>query len=204
MRIHWVLSSRKLPSPGLTTLHSKLILGKLAPMKKVIYIAAGLAIAVLGYLVSQGLWRSVTVEQGMQGGFILLGIDHTGPYHTIGDAFQELQELYPDGAFSGIYFDNPDSIPSDSLHSFAGLKVSAAQGLEEMGKHHHLRMHNVALRPAHFVNWESGRNMVGILLGTFKAYPALGEACESAGWTGNPVIAYEEYTEDGVRFVMQY
>jgi len=173
-------------------------------MKKVIYIAVGLAIAALGFLVSQGLLRSVTVEQGMQGGFILLGVDHTGPYHTIGDAFQELQQLYPEGEFSGIYFDNPDSIPADSLRSFAGFKVTAAKGLQEMGEHHQLRMHNVEMRPAQFVDWECGQNMVGILIGTFKAYPALGLACEAAGWTGETVIAYEEYTANGVRYVMQY
>ncbi len=173
-------------------------------MRKVLITLSAVVLCAFGYLSSQGLWQSVDVQQGKQGGFILLGMDHTGPYTSIGDAFQELSELYPTGEFTGVYFDNPDSIPANELRSFAGLKVSAAEGLEEMGRNHHLRMHNIEERPSHFVDWKCNQNTVGILLGTMKAYPALGLASEATGWTGNAVIAFEEYTDTGVRYVMQH
>jgi len=178
--------------------------GKISSMKKLIFIVGAIALAAFGYLTSQGLLQSAQVQKGTQGGFILLGVDHTGSYYTIGDAFEELKEIYPTGQFTGVYFDNPDSIPSEDLRSFAGLKVSAAEGLREMGKNHHLRMHNIEQRPAHFVDWDCGESTVGIILGSMKAYPALGLASEATGWTGDAVIAYEEYTDTGVRFVMQH
>jgi len=173
-------------------------------MRKLLWIVLVLVALVFGFLVSQGLYTSVEVQQGEQGGFILLGMDHVGPYAEIGNAFTALKELHPDGEFSGVYFDDPETVAADSLRAFAGVRVTTAEGLDQMAKHHTLRLHHIERRPSHFIDWPHGSNLVGILLGTFKAYPALGEASAATGFSGGDVIAYETYGPDGVRYVMQY
>ena len=61
-------------------------------MKKIIWIALALVGTAFAYLISQGLHRSVEVQTGEQGGMLLVGLDHTGPYYTIGDVAKEKPE----------------------------------------------------------------------------------------------------------------
>ncbi|MDA8771650.1 GyrI-like domain-containing protein [Flavobacteriales bacterium] len=173
-------------------------------MKKALIVIGGLVLVVWGLLMSQGLYSSIEIEQGEQGGFILLGMDHIGPYQEIGTAFEALRSKFPEGEFSGVYFDDPETVPADSLHSFAGMKVSAAEAIRQIGLDHSLRTFEIEQRPAHFVNWGHGDNMVGIIIGTMKAYPALTAACEETGWSGDSPLAYEDYSSEGIRYVMQY
>ena len=174
-------------------------------MKKLLFILLALGAILVGYLATQGLFRSVEIQQGEQGGFILLGKDHMGPYHEVGAVFAEFYERYPEADFAGIYYDDPDEVPEDSLRAFVGIKVSTTEGLAQIAQHPSMRLVNVDRRAAHFIDWEASMgSMVGMLIGTMKCYPALGEACDATGWSGNQVIAYEEYTDEGIRFVMQY
>lgn len=174
-------------------------------MKKFLLIVLALALALVGYLTTQGLFRSVDVQQGEQGGFILLGKDHVGPYSEVGQVYEEFYALYPEGDFAGIYYDDPDEVSSDSLRAFVGIKVSAAEGLDQIAQHPTMRLLSVDRRPAHYIDWKaSAGSMAAILIGTMKCYPALGEACTTTGWSGQEVLAYEEYTDNGIRFVMQY
>lgn len=174
-------------------------------MKKLLLILLALIAVGVGYLATQGLFRSVDVLQGEQGGFILLGKDHMGPYQEVGAVFAEFYELYPEGDFAGIYYDDPDEVPEDSLRAFVGIKVSASEGLGQIAKHPDMRLVTVERRPSHYIDWEASMgSMVGMIIGTIKCYPALGEACEATGWSGDEVLAFEEYSDEGIRFVMQY
>ncbi len=174
-------------------------------MKKLLWVILVLFVGALGFLGTHGLFSSVAVQQGEQGGFVLIGLDHVGPYHEIGALFQELREEFPEGEFVGVFLDDPETIPEDSLRSFAGVKMNtAAEGLDQMAKHPKMRVQRIEKRPAHYVDWEGSRNMISIILGTMKAYPALSDACETTGWSGNTVVAYEAYSEGITRFVMQY
>ena len=65
-------------------------------MKKALIVIGGLVLVVWGLLMSQGLYSSIEIEQGEQGGFILLGMDHIGPYQEIGSAFEALQLKFPE------------------------------------------------------------------------------------------------------------
>lgn len=173
-------------------------------MKKLLVVVLVLAAGAYVYLISLGIHRNVAVENGEQGGMLLVGNHHVGPYYTIGNVFEELQTFNPSGEFVGVFFDDPEVVPDDSCRSFAGWIVpSTAAGLELMGQHQHLRLLPIERRQSVYCDWEGG-NMLGMLIGTFKAYPALGLAAEAQGWTGETVIAYEHYHEGQTRFVMQY
>ena len=173
-------------------------------MKKVLWIVLTLVAIVYGFLISQGLYRTVEVQQGEQGGFILVGADHVGPYMEIGGAFAEVQAQFPDGEFAGIYYDNPEFVAEDSLRSFAGVKVSATDGLEAIAAHPEFRLVEVEKGPSLYTDWSGGSGTVSIILGTMKAYPALKAACEETGLCTENSIAFEEYSDAGTRYVMTY
>ena len=174
------------------------------PMKKVLWIVLALVAIVFGFLISQGLYRTVEVQQGEQGGFILVGVDHVGPYMEIGNAFAEVQAQFPDGEFAGIYYDNPEFVAEDSLRSFAGVKVSATDGLEAIAAHPEFRLVEVEKGPSLYTEWSGGSGVVSMILGTMKAYPALKAACEETGLCSETSIAFEEYSDAGTRYVMTY
>ena len=173
-------------------------------MKKALWVVLALVAVVYAFLISQGLYRTVEVKQGEQGGFILLGVDHVGPYMNIGTAFESLQAVFPEGDFAGVYYDNPDQVPEDSLRAFAGIKVSATEGLELLATHPKMRLVEVANRPSFYTEWKASAGSLGMFLGIMKAYPALKGACEETGLCSENSIAYEDYSATGTRFVMQY
>jgi hypothetical protein len=172
-------------------------------MKKVLWVVLVLVAIVYAFLISQGLYRTVEVQQGEQGGFILVGVDHVGPYMEIGNAFAEVQAKFPDGEFAGIYYDNPDLVPDDSLRSFAGVKVTATEGLEAIASDPRFRLAEIEKGPALYTDWSGGSGAISMILGTMKAYPALKEACVETGLCTESSIAFEEYSDAGTRYVMK-
>jgi len=174
-------------------------------VKKILLLLSVVAIAIFGYLTTQGLLTSVEVEQAEQGGFLLVGKHHLGAYYTIGDVFTELHGLAPDGHFMGVYFDDPDQVPEDSCRSFAGWQVaSAAEGLAWVAAHPDHSLFEIQKRRAVYCDWPHAQGL-GVLMGTLKAYPALGEAAFATGeYTSEAMLAFEDYGKEGMRFVMQY
>ena len=173
-------------------------------MKKVLWIVLALVAIVFGFLISQGLYRTVEGEQGEQGGFILVGVDHVGPYMEIGAAFAKVKTQFQDGELAGIYYDNPEFVPEDSLRSFAGVKVSATEGLTAIAAHPGFRLVEVEKGPSLYTEWSGRSGVVSMILGTMKAYPALKAACEETGLCTENSIAFEEYSDAGTRYVMTY
>lgn len=172
-------------------------------MKKALWVVLALVAVVYAFLISQGLYRTVEVKQGEQGGFILLGVDHVGPYMNIGTAFESLQAVFPEGDFAGVYYDNPDQVPEDSLRAFAGVKVSATDGLEAIAAYPEFRLVEVEKGPSLYTYWSGGSGAISMILGTMKAYPALKAACEDTDLCTENSIAFEEYSDAGTRYVMK-
>jgi AraC family transcriptional regulator len=63
----------------------------------------------------------------------VLGIDHRGPYQEIGGAFERLGAAVEAAGLRrsvdewlGIYFDDPSTVPADSLRSMAGVTATGA------------------------------------------------------------------------------
>ncbi len=66
-------------------------------------------------------------------GYRLLGLHHSGDYHQIASAFDRVGAygaahglVNPTTDFIGIYFDDPQTVPTAKLRSFAGIGVSEA------------------------------------------------------------------------------
>ena len=61
-----------------------------------------------------------------------------------------------DGELAGIYYDNPEFVPEDSLRSFAGVKVSATEGLTAIAAHPGFRLVEVEKGPSLYTEWSGG------------------------------------------------
>ena len=74
------------------------------------------------------------VEISQQSPFTLMTISHIGDYMEIGGAFEKIllagmqhQLIHQDTHVMGIYYDNPDEVPTAQLRSKAGFTVDANQ-----------------------------------------------------------------------------
>ncbi|RPG87591.1 MAG: hypothetical protein CBD69_002675 [Crocinitomicaceae bacterium TMED209] len=81
------------------------------------------------------------------------------------------------------------------------MKVSATEGLEAIAAHPRFRLVEIEKGPALYTEWSGGSGVVGMILGTMKAYPALKAARE--GLCTKNSIAFEEYSDAGTRYVMK-
>ena len=101
-------------------------LHKLGVMKKVLYALLALIILFCGWLGYMGVFSSVEVTSGTEGGYELSGIFHKGSYGNISETFYNMVEIADSNGFDtynmvSIYLNNPEQVPTDSLLTFVGV-----------------------------------------------------------------------------------
>lgn len=123
----------------------------------------------------------------------LAAMAHTGDYHAIGKAFEQVamlcstRNLWPQvQGMVGIYYDDPDAVPVEKLRSAAGVIVPDALALET---------------PLEEVNVSGGKTAVlrfkGPYSGLRKAYLYLyGEWLPGSGEEARDEAPYEVYLND--------
>jgi hypothetical protein len=174
-------------------------------MKKVLIALLLLVFAVFVYLITQGLMQHVHVEQRAMPGYRIVGIEHVGPYEKIGDAFNRVHDFADKNGVAvhmiGVYFDNPNEVPQDSLRSLAGLIVSEADSIK-LSAVPGLKMLSIPPGNAAASTFETG-GMVSMIIGAMKSYPELTEYVTSKGVAEDVVFVYEVYGEGKTDYVMQ-
>jgi DNA gyrase inhibitor GyrI len=171
-------------------------------MKKLLYILLALVAIVVVYLSINGLWRSATVNHTAVPEYNVIGLTYRGPYHNIGDTFKKLEELCQQAGVAknmiGIYFDNPEEVQEDSLRSMATVIVNSADSakLAALG----CKPYHLPAGDALTVDW-SYSNMTEMMIGIFKSYAALGQACQEENSMMQVGHVYEKYAEESVQFV---
>ncbi len=178
---------------------------KNCPMKKVLITILVLVLVAFVYLLTQGLMQGVHVEQRMMPGYRVMGIEHRGPYEKIGDAFERLHKIADENGVNvqmiGVYFDNPNEVPKDSLRSLAGLIVSEADSVR-LSAVLGLKMLSIPPGNAAASTFETG-GMVSMIIGAMKSYPKLTEYVEAKGIAEQVNFVYEVYGEGKTEYVMQ-
>ena len=174
-------------------------------MKKLLLLALVLASLLFLYLITQGLFQAVVVEQRTMPGYRVVGVRHTGPYEKIGDAFERIHTIADENGVAvkmiGVYFDNPEQVAADSLRSIAGIivseedstKLAALPGMAALW----IPPGNAAVS-----SFETG-GMVSMILGAMKSYPKLSEYVKEKGIAENVTFVYEVYDEGKTEYVMQ-
>ena len=174
-------------------------------MKKVLIVLLVLIVLGVIYLSTQGLFQSVEVEQRSMPGYRVVGINHVGPYEKIGDAFNQIHKIADEQSVPvkmiGVYFDNPNEVPAESLRSMAGIIVSEADSIK-LSSLSNLTFLSIPAGEAAVSNFETG-GMVSMIIGAMKSYPKLTEYVESIGIAKQVNFVYEVYGEGTTEYVMQ-
>ena len=166
-------------------------------MKKVLIVLLALIVLGVIYLSTQGLFQSVEVEQRSMPGYRVVGINHVGPYEKIGDAFNQIHKIADEQSVPvkmiGVYFDNPNEVPAESLRSIAGVIVSEADSIK-LSSLSNLTFLSIPAGEAAVSNFKTG---------AMKSYPKLTEYVESKGIAKQVNFVYEVYGEGKTEYVMQ-
>lgn len=165
-----------------------------------------LSTATVGFLVYLGLFRTLEVQSGVEGGYALAGYYHYGPYEEIGSTFNKTARAadslgFPIDTLIGVYFNDPEIVQADSLESFTGA-VMASGDLSYVGNIDPgaLEVLTIYEGEALYVDFPR-KNDLSIILGALKVYPFLTEEAKKRGFEVGQV--YEIYSESTIRYVFQ-
>lgn len=175
-------------------------------MRRFLIVVVFILLVALLYLAMNGVFTSVEVKEDKMPGFRIVGLEHRGPYEKIGDSFNQIHQLADSCGVPikmiGIYFDNPEKVPSDSLRSIAGIIVSENDSLKlsRLGGIVHF---SIPPGPAAVADFNT-EGKIAMIIGAMKAYPALTNYMEASGKADSIQFVYEVYSEKSTRYVMQY
>ncbi|MDG1253119.1 MAG: hypothetical protein P8N56_05505 [Schleiferiaceae bacterium] len=160
----------------------------------------------VGLLIYLGLFAKLEVQTGTEGGYLLGGFYHQGPYEEIGPTFirtaQAADSLgFPTDTLIGVYFSDPENVPADSLESYVGA-VMASGDLSYVGNIDpgHLSLLPIYEGAALFVDFPR-KNDLSLIIGSIRVYPFLTEEAKKRGFEVGQV--YEVYSESTIRYVFQ-
>jgi effector-binding domain-containing protein len=174
-------------------------------MKKLLLVLLTVAVLLLAYLVYSGLFASVTIQMQNMPGYRVMGIQHTGPYEKIGDAFERVHAIADEHGVKvhmiGIYFDNPNETPEAQLRSLAGLVVSVEDSLK-LANVEGITALTIPSGSAAVSSFKTS-GMVSMIIGAVKSYPKLTEYVAEKNIVEQVNFVYEVYGEGQTEYVMQ-
>ena len=175
------------------------------------YITIGLGILGVSIFItlwSAGAFAEVKIQQGKQGGYLLIGSDHKGAYQNIGPVFSKVKEAQiqnglDSAMFVGVYYDDPGKVKEADLRSFAGIVVKdSIEGQKLIKANPGFHFVLIPNRKSYFTELKTS-GMLSMIIAAIKAYPKLGEAITADRVVpNNEGMAYEEYHEGFTRFIM--
>lgn len=175
-------------------------------MKKFLIVLALIVFAVITYLASEGLFRDAEISERLMPGYRVMGLTHTGPYEKIGDAYKRVGEVAAEQGIAahmiGVYYDNPDEVPKDSLRALAGLIVSSGDSLKLAALPEFSAL-AIPKGNAVVATFETD-GMVSMIIGAMKCYPALTTYVGNSDKAAQISYVYEVYEEGYTNYVMQF
>ena len=174
-------------------------------VRKILWAVAALSLLFAGLAAWLGAFAKLQINDSVQGGYVVAGYDHTGPFEKIGAAFKRAQTTADSLGISsdemvGIYYSNPEEVEEDSLLSYAGVvlgRTSENLGTMDFAD---LRLERIPEGRALWIDFAKP-NDLAIAIGALRAYPMLTKASIEAGL--EPGWVYEVHSEGMIRFVFQ-
>jgi len=165
-------------------------------MKKLLIALLVIIALGLGFYWYIGGFQTLEVKNKKMGGYLVAGLEFTGPYHKVGPAMMKADSILRATGVEctkgfGIYYDNPEEVEADKLRSFVGNIIENADSetiakIKETG----LRVDSIPEKNAIVVEMKT-RNNLSYMTGPMKAYPLLHEKQKADNCT--PSLAFEIY-----------
>lgn len=174
-------------------------------VRKILWAVAALSLLIAGLAAWLGAFTKLQINDSFQGGYVVAGYDHTGPFEQIGSAFKRAQTTADSLGISsdemvGIYYSNPEEVEDDSLLSYAGVVLGRTTDNLGTLDFADLRLERIPEGRALWIDFAKP-NDLAIAVGALRAYPMLTKASVEAGL--EPGWVYEIHSEGMIRFVFQ-
>lgn len=147
-------------------------------MKFFLYVIALVLLVFLSFLWYIGVFSSVKVEEKLEGGYVIAGIDFVGSYSKTGPEFEKVDKIIKDMGIEctkglGIYFDNPEKVEAEKCRSFIS-NVIEEKDLDKIDilKEKGLKIDTIAKCNSLVVEIPI-RCSFSYMVGPMKAYPAI-------------------------------
>ncbi|MFA5879644.1 MAG: GyrI-like domain-containing protein [Candidatus Margulisiibacteriota bacterium] len=145
--------------------------------KKILIAIIILAIILLLFLGYMGVFSKVTISEKEMGPYTLVYQSFVGPYQKTGKVFSEVYEkLKTDGIITekglGIYYDNPQTVPSDKLKSDCGSVIEGKNIVLFEKVKDKYQVKNIDKKLC-LVGEFPIKNSFSYMLGAMKVYPIL-------------------------------
>jgi hypothetical protein len=176
-------------------------------MKSILVVIGVALLAIIGYLGYSGMFAKVQFTEQAFGGETLIYEEHIGDYSKVSTVMDELyRRLKEEDSIEtevgfGIYYDKPGEVPKEQLRSEVGCVLPAqfvgrAEALKEK--------YNVKVYPVRrsVVAELPYRNGTSIMLGVFKAYPALERLVEEKGYPHHAVMERYDQANKRIQYIM--
>lgn len=174
-------------------------------VRKILWAVAALSLLMAGLAAWLGAFTKLQINDSVQGGYVVAGYDHIGPFEKIGIAFKRAQTTADSLGISsdemvGIYYSNPEEVDDDSLLSYAGVVLGRTTDNLGTLDFADLRLERIPEGRALWIDFAKP-NDLATAVGALRAYPMLTKASVEAGL--EPGWVYEIHSEGMIRFVFQ-
>jgi hypothetical protein len=181
-------------------------------MKIIKKISIGLTLVILIavlFAIYMGFFEKIKLEEKKDGGYIIVGMEITGPYKDVGKSMKSVQQKLDKikvkhSQSIGVYYDDPATVAPDKCRSLVGAILPNQQsekmvGLESSG----LKLDSVPAAKAVIAEFPL-KNTLSYMIGPMKVYPAFTNYMKEKGYKST--LSYEIYDEERhiIIYVMQY
>lgn len=178
-------------------------------MKVVFLVLAVLIVIAVGYVWYLGLFKTITSEDTIEGGFKVVGMEFTGSYSESGKAMKVVDEKLKTTGVKflkgfGIYYDDPKTTPAEKCRSYIGniLEEKDFNKIPEL-KTAGFKIDSVPAASSVVAKFPL-KNNLSYMIGAMKAYPALSKYMEEKKYKGTQAIEVYDLLGKQIIYIMQY
>ncbi|MEI8085919.1 MAG: GyrI-like domain-containing protein [Paludibacter sp.] len=155
-------------------------------MKALSITIIGLIVVALLFVAYYGGFKTITFKTSLEGGEILVYEDLTGDYSKSGEAMDRVfnsllsKEKIKSTKGFGIYYDDPKKVEKSKLKSEVGCIVDGIDSLKiaDLKKRYKVK---ICPRTNYLTTNFPHKNMLSIMFGIMKVYPAMSKYIEQNG-----------------------
>lgn len=148
-------------------------------VKILLIVVAIFVLAVLSFLLYMGVLKKMIVRMEHRGPYTMAYVEHIGSYSDVAEPMEKLGKELADAGFdygisAGIYHNNPKNMHDEQLYSKIGYIV-ADSDMDKVEANKDKFNFDIIEEGDYVVTDFSLRNTLSYIIGSGKAYPAIGK-----------------------------